>query len=202
MPLQGGEKESLHVALDRHRDVVLWKLEGLDSGQMRQALVPSGTNLLGLVNTWAGRVSVVLPDVRARDRAAGGRPRWTFLAHDRWGGIWNREIKRLMLSRAFDDVPEVIFTIHTDNVRSQRAVERLGAEHMGTEPDCHGREQNRVYRLSRAVGVGPAPPAASPSWPAPGRGSTSLAVARTVVRTGGGRGGVDSAVGVSARGRE
>jgi hypothetical protein len=26
----GGEKESLHVSLDRHRDVVVWKLEGLD----------------------------------------------------------------------------------------------------------------------------------------------------------------------------
>ena len=75
---------------------------------------------------------------------------WTFLAHDRWGGMWNREIKRLMLSHAFDDVPEVIFTIHSDNLRSQRAVERLGAEHVGTEPDCHGRGQNRVYRLSRA----------------------------------------------------
>ena len=29
VPFLGGEKESLHVALDRHRDAVLWKLEGL-----------------------------------------------------------------------------------------------------------------------------------------------------------------------------
>ena len=84
---------------------------------------------------------------------------WTFLAHDRWGGRWNGEIKRLMLDHAFEVVSAVIFTIHADNVRSQRAVQRLGAERVGSEPDCHGRGQNHVYRLSRgSVGVGPADP--------------------------------------------
>jgi len=29
VPFTGGEKESLRVSLDRHRDAVLWKLEGL-----------------------------------------------------------------------------------------------------------------------------------------------------------------------------
>jgi uncharacterized damage-inducible protein DinB len=49
VPLLGGEKESLLVALDRHRDVVLWKLEGLDDEQLRRPMTPSGTNLIGLV---------------------------------------------------------------------------------------------------------------------------------------------------------
>jgi hypothetical protein len=49
VPFTGGEKESLYVALDRHRDVILWKLDGLDDEQVRRALVPSGTTLLGLV---------------------------------------------------------------------------------------------------------------------------------------------------------
>jgi uncharacterized damage-inducible protein DinB len=49
VPFTGGEKESLHVSLDRHRDVVLWKLEGLDDEQLRRPMTPSGTNLLGLV---------------------------------------------------------------------------------------------------------------------------------------------------------
>jgi uncharacterized damage-inducible protein DinB len=49
VPLTGGEKESLHVSLDRHRDAVLWKLEGLDEEQVRRAMTPTGTNLLGLV---------------------------------------------------------------------------------------------------------------------------------------------------------
>ncbi|WP_393078806.1 DinB family protein [Streptomyces sp. LN704] len=49
MPYTGGEKESLRASLDRHRDAVLWKLEGLDDERLRRVMTPSGTNLLGLV---------------------------------------------------------------------------------------------------------------------------------------------------------
>ena len=49
VPFTGAEKESLKVSLDRHRDAVLWKLEGLSDGDLRRQLVPSGTSLLGLV---------------------------------------------------------------------------------------------------------------------------------------------------------
>lgn len=49
VPFTGGEKDSLHASLNRHRDVVLWKLEGLDDTSLRRAVVPSGTTLLGLV---------------------------------------------------------------------------------------------------------------------------------------------------------
>jgi uncharacterized damage-inducible protein DinB len=49
VPFTGDEKQSLHVSLDRHRDAVLWKLEGLDDAALRRAMTPSGTNLLGLV---------------------------------------------------------------------------------------------------------------------------------------------------------
>jgi hypothetical protein len=49
VPYTGGEKESLHIALDRHRDAVLWKLDGLDDEQLRRPMTPTGTNLLGLV---------------------------------------------------------------------------------------------------------------------------------------------------------
>ena len=49
VPGTAGEKEILHVALDRHRDVVLWKLDGLDDEQLRRPMTPSGTTVLGLV---------------------------------------------------------------------------------------------------------------------------------------------------------
>jgi len=49
VPYAGEEKQSLHVSLNRHRDAVLWKLEGLDDEQLRRPLVPSGTTMLGLV---------------------------------------------------------------------------------------------------------------------------------------------------------
>ena len=47
--LTGSEKDILQVSIDRHRDAVLWKLEGLSDEQLRTPLVPSGTTLLGLV---------------------------------------------------------------------------------------------------------------------------------------------------------
>jgi uncharacterized damage-inducible protein DinB len=49
VPFTADEKESLYVALDRHRDAVLWKLEGLGDEDLRRPMVPSGTNLLGVV---------------------------------------------------------------------------------------------------------------------------------------------------------
>jgi uncharacterized damage-inducible protein DinB len=49
VPFTGAEKESLKVSLDRHRDAVLWKLEGLGDDDLRRQMVPSGTSLLGLV---------------------------------------------------------------------------------------------------------------------------------------------------------
>jgi uncharacterized damage-inducible protein DinB len=49
VPFTGGEKESMQVALDRHRDAVLWKLQGLDDDALRRPMTPSGTNLLGMV---------------------------------------------------------------------------------------------------------------------------------------------------------
>jgi uncharacterized damage-inducible protein DinB len=49
VPFTGDEKTSLHVSLDRHREAVLWKLEGLDDASLRNPMTPSGTNLLGLV---------------------------------------------------------------------------------------------------------------------------------------------------------
>ena len=74
---------------------------------------------------------------------------WTFLARSRWGGQYNRAMKHLMLEHAFAAVDAVVFTIHSDNVRSQRAVEKLGATRVGTEIDPHGRGENYVFRLER-----------------------------------------------------
>lgn len=52
---------------------------------------------------------------------------WTFLGRAWWGGAANAEMKRLMLSHAFRFVPRVIFRIGAHNLRSRRAVEKLGA---------------------------------------------------------------------------
>lgn len=73
---------------------------------------------------------------------------WTFLARSRWGGTWNGEVKRLMLGHAFATLPTVLFTVHADNLRSQRAVERLGAVRTGTHVDAQGLHQV-TFRLDR-----------------------------------------------------
>ena len=76
---------------------------------------------------------------------------WTFLARSRWGGPWNGEVKRLMLDHAFRFVGTVVFRAHADNRRSRRAIEKLGAQLVGTEPDPLGRGENACYRLHAPV---------------------------------------------------
>jgi RimJ/RimL family protein N-acetyltransferase len=51
---------------------------------------------------------------------------WTFLARSHWGGAYNGELKRLMLEHAFKFVESVLFLVGATNVRSQKAVEKIG----------------------------------------------------------------------------
>ena len=72
---------------------------------------------------------------------------WTFLARAYWGGIYNGEMKRLMLEHAFRFVNNVIFVIGTQNFRSQRAVEKIGAVRVGSKLDATGVDCF-VYRIT------------------------------------------------------
>ena len=71
---------------------------------------------------------------------------WTFLAVSRWGGIYNREMKHLMLRHAFGFVDNVIFLVGTQNLRSQRALEKIGASRTGARPDTNG-AASYIYRI-------------------------------------------------------
>ena len=51
---------------------------------------------------------------------------WSFLARGYWGGVYNREMKRLMLEYAFQFVDRVIFVVGVDNVRSRKAMLNIG----------------------------------------------------------------------------
>jgi N-acetyltransferase len=51
---------------------------------------------------------------------------WTFLARSHWGGKHNGELKRLMLDHAFQFIDSVVFLIGPANIRSQKAVEKIG----------------------------------------------------------------------------
>jgi len=72
---------------------------------------------------------------------------WTFLARSRWGGTYNGEMKRLMLRHAFQFVKSVVFLVGPDNVRSQKALEKIGGVRAGTRVDGKGRT-SLVYRIT------------------------------------------------------
>jgi RimJ/RimL family protein N-acetyltransferase len=75
---------------------------------------------------------------------------WTFLARSHWGGRYNGEMKRLMLRHAFQFVSCVVFLVGVTNVRSQRAVERIGGVRVGTKPDASGRD-SYVYQITASM---------------------------------------------------
>ena len=51
---------------------------------------------------------------------------WTFLARQYWGGRYNAEMKRLLLNHAFKFVKNVVFFVGEKNLRSQKAMEKIG----------------------------------------------------------------------------
>jgi RimJ/RimL family protein N-acetyltransferase len=72
---------------------------------------------------------------------------WTFLARSYWGGTYNMEMKRLMLRHAFKYVNRVIFLVGPQNLRSQRAVEKIGAIRAGSRRGADGRD-SLVYQIT------------------------------------------------------
>lgn len=52
---------------------------------------------------------------------------WTFLERKFWGGSYNRELKKLMLDHAFQFVERVVFVVGEKNLRSQKALAKIGA---------------------------------------------------------------------------
>jgi N-acetyltransferase len=71
-------------------------------------------------------------DPERREVAIG----YTFLARASWGGTANPEMKRLMLEHAFRWADAVWFHVASANLRSRRAMEKIGAQlaHEGQRP--------------------------------------------------------------------
>src|SRR5438552_7231042 len=130
-----------HPIKDRYREEVFTKF-------FREALESGGT----------------LIAVDAKDRQVIGASRfhgydeekseieigWTFLARSHWGGIYNKEMKHLMLRHAFRFVDRVVFLVGPQNVRSQRAMEKLGGVRVGSRPDGSGQD-SFVYEITTAT---------------------------------------------------
>ncbi len=67
----------------------------------------------------------------ARQEVAIG---YTFLVRSHWGGAANREMKTLMLDHAFKCAKQVWFHIGVNNVRSRKAMAKIGGVYSHDEP--------------------------------------------------------------------
>jgi RimJ/RimL family protein N-acetyltransferase len=73
---------------------------------------------------------------------------WSFLKRVYWGGQHNREMKNLMLNHAFQFVENVIFVVDSNNLRSQKAVQKIGGIYVESRTREDG-SVNFVYRVSQ-----------------------------------------------------
>ena len=69
---------------------------------------------------------------------------FTFISTAYWGTLVNFHIKQMMLGYAFDFVDYVYFDIGFKNIRSRKAVEKIGASLFVDNPTG-----NVVYKLSK-----------------------------------------------------
>ncbi len=76
----------------------------------------------------AGGVLVGSSRFQNYDPALGGSVEigWTFLARSHWGGGYNAEMKQAMLRHALQYVARVRFVVGAGNMRSRRAMEKIG----------------------------------------------------------------------------
>lgn len=128
-----------HPARDRYEPEVFTKFfrEGLDSGGALVAMDCRDGRMIG-TSRFHGY------DATRSEIEIG----WSFLARSHWGGVYNREMKRLMLGHAFQFVDRVVFLVGPQNFRSQRAMEKIGGVHFGTRPDARGWD-SLVYQITR-----------------------------------------------------
>jgi RimJ/RimL family protein N-acetyltransferase len=132
-----------HPAQDRYKEEVFRDFfrEALDSGGALVVIDRQNQKIIGSSRYFGF-------DSAKREIEIG----WTFLARDYWGGKFNGELKRLMLGHAFRFVESVVFLIGPRNVRSQKAVERIGGEMIGrrTKTNPKGEtDESVVYRIKK-----------------------------------------------------
>lgn len=129
-----------HPASDRYQTDVFQKFfqDALDSGGALLAIDNSTNTVIGSSRYHGYNEATSEVEIG-----------WTFLARSHWGGLYNGEMKRLMLQHAFRYVESVIFLIGPENIRSQRAVEKIGGVHDGSRIDATGME-SWLYRIRAA----------------------------------------------------
>jgi RimJ/RimL family protein N-acetyltransferase len=127
-----------HPVKDRHKRAVFSDFfrESLRSGGALIAIDSNGGKVIG-----SSRFHGYVKDISEIEIG------WTFLARSHWGGMYNREMKQLMLRHAFRFVSSVIFLIGPQNVRSRKAIEKIGGVQVESRLDGNGRD-SLVYKIT------------------------------------------------------
>lgn len=74
---------------------------------------------------------------------------WSFLSRDKWGGKYNKAMKGLMIDYALRHVDHVIFYVGKENIRSQKAVLKLGGE-LTTDPNLtRAKKSELTFRIGK-----------------------------------------------------
>ncbi len=134
-PLQEGDRQALYAVA---ADPEIWeqhpakeRSEPAGFNQFFEGAIQSGAAFL-VINKSDGdvigtsRYNLVAESEKAIEIG------WTFLAKKYWGAGYNGHIKNLMIEHAFTSFDMVIFYIHQDNIRSQKAVEKIGGKRITT----------------------------------------------------------------------
>ena len=77
---------------------------------------------------------------------------WSFLAREKWGKGYNRSMKKLMIDYALERKEHIIFYIGIENIRSQKAVEKIGGKRIVGHRYQHlikKSENDLTYRIGR-----------------------------------------------------
>ena len=111
----------LHPAHDRWKEPVFREFfENALRYKGAMAMVDRATGEIFGSSRWQGVVE------KSATEPSSVEIGWTFLARSHWGGAWNREVKRLMIGYALRHVEMVEFHVGKDNLRSRRAMEKIG----------------------------------------------------------------------------
>ena len=77
---------------------------------------------------------------------------WSFLSRNKWGGKYNKAMKELMIDYAFEFVENILFYVAKDNIRSQKAVQKIGGIRITESHLEHFIKENEwTYRITRKI---------------------------------------------------